>query len=89
MFTPRGEHSLLFKRMEGQTEFHPQGTKFAPVGQLRPWGSYFAPRGEVKNGPQDWVLNESNFEPVRDKKMFPRMICFTLERVWKPRIAII
>jgi hypothetical protein len=21
--------------------------------------------------------------------MFPRMICFTLERVWKPRIAII
>jgi hypothetical protein len=36
--TPRGEQSLLFRRMEGQTEFHPQGTKFTPGGQIRPWG---------------------------------------------------
>jgi hypothetical protein len=31
-FTPRGEHSLLFRRMEGQTE------NFTPEGQIRPWG---------------------------------------------------
>jgi hypothetical protein len=59
-FTPRGEQSLLFTRME----FTPQGItspqgglnsllvdNFAPGGQLRPWGSKFSPRGEVKNGP--------------------------------------
>jgi hypothetical protein len=26
---------------------------FTPGGQIRPWGSKYAPRGEVKNGPQD------------------------------------
>jgi hypothetical protein len=37
-------------------EFHPQeitsplGDKFTPGGQLRPWGSKCAPRGEFKNG---------------------------------------
>jgi hypothetical protein len=52
-FTPRGEHYLLFKRMEGRTE------NFTPRGQIHPWvtnsplGSKFAPRGEVKNGPQN------------------------------------
>jgi hypothetical protein len=58
MFTPRGEHSLLFRRMEEQTEnfnprgqLYPYGTNFTPGGQLRPWGSKFAPGGEVKNGP--------------------------------------
>jgi hypothetical protein len=51
-FAPRGEHSLLFRRMEGQkqTISHPRDN-FTPVGQLRPWGSKFALRGEVKNGP--------------------------------------
>jgi hypothetical protein len=35
-FTPRGEHSLLFRKMEGRTEdLHPRGTKFTPGGQLR------------------------------------------------------
>jgi hypothetical protein len=28
------------------------GDNFTPRGQLRPWGSQFAPRGEVKNGPR-------------------------------------
>jgi hypothetical protein len=47
MFTPSfapGVNTLLFRRMEGQTEnftprgkLIPQGTKFTPVGQLRPW----------------------------------------------------
>jgi hypothetical protein len=32
--------------MEGQTE------NFTPRGQTHPWGSKFAPWGEVKNGPQ-------------------------------------
>jgi hypothetical protein len=31
-FTPRGKHSLLFRRMEGRTE------NFTPRGQLHPWG---------------------------------------------------
>jgi hypothetical protein len=57
-FTQRGEHSLLFRRMEGRTEnftpreyLHPSGTKFTPGRELRPWGSKFDPRGDAKNGP--------------------------------------
>jgi hypothetical protein len=46
-FTPRGEHSLVFRRMEGWTEnFTPKGTKFTPGGQLRPWWLKFARRGK-------------------------------------------
>jgi hypothetical protein len=44
-FTPMGEHSLLFRKMEGQTE------NFTPRGQISTLGSKFAPRGEVKNVP--------------------------------------
>jgi hypothetical protein len=44
MFTPRVEHSLLFRRREGQTE------NFTPRDNFT-LGSKFAPRGEVKNGP--------------------------------------
>jgi hypothetical protein len=43
LFTPRGEHSRMFRRMEGRTENFtprgqnsPQGTKFTPGGQIRP-----------------------------------------------------
>jgi hypothetical protein len=49
-FTPRGEHSLLLRRMEGQTE------NSTPGGQLRRQGTKFTSgvtvcsRGEVKNG---------------------------------------
>jgi hypothetical protein len=36
-FTPRGEHSLLFRRMMGRTEnFTPQGDDFVPGGKVRP-----------------------------------------------------
>jgi hypothetical protein len=35
-FTPRGEHSRLFRRMEGQTENFTPRTKLTPGGQLRP-----------------------------------------------------
>jgi hypothetical protein len=38
-------NTLLFRRMEGQTE------NFTPRGQNSPLGSKFSPRGEVKNGP--------------------------------------
>jgi hypothetical protein len=41
----RGEHSLLFRRMKGQTE------NFTPRRQSSPLGDNFAPRGVVKNGP--------------------------------------
>jgi hypothetical protein len=58
-FTPRGEHPVLFRRMEGRTEiFTPPGDNFTPRGLIHPWGttsplgSKFDPRGEVKNGPQ-------------------------------------
>jgi hypothetical protein len=49
-FTPRGEHSLLFRRMEGQTESHPQRTKFTPGGQIRPWGQSLAPGVKLRMG---------------------------------------
>jgi hypothetical protein len=58
-FTPRCEHSLLFRWNGGANrEFHPQGItsppgdNFTPRGQNSPLGSKFAPKGEVKNGPQ-------------------------------------
>jgi hypothetical protein len=57
-FTLRGEHSLLFRRMEGQTEnFTPKGITSPPGDKVLPWGitspqgSKFAPRDEVKNVP--------------------------------------
>jgi hypothetical protein len=40
MFTPWGEHSLLFRRMEGRTE------NFTPMGQNSHLGDNFAPCGE-------------------------------------------
>jgi hypothetical protein len=50
-FTPRGEHSLLFRQMKGRTEnFTPRG-QLCPLGKTSPLGWKFAPRGDVKNGP--------------------------------------
>jgi hypothetical protein len=50
-FTPRGEHSLLlFRRMEGRTEFYPHGIISPLWDKIHPWGT-FAHRGEVKNRP--------------------------------------
>jgi hypothetical protein len=46
-FTPRGEHSLLFRRMEGQT-----GDNFTPRGQSHPGGTT-SPLG-VKVCPLGW-----------------------------------
>jgi hypothetical protein len=68
MFTPsfilRGEHSLLFRRMAGRTE------NFTPRGQLRPWGSKFAPKGEVKNGPLALAPRLNNLENCRVANFF-------------------
>jgi hypothetical protein len=44
--------STLFRRIEGRRENFTPGDNVTPGGQLRPLGSKFAPRGEVKNGPQ-------------------------------------
>jgi hypothetical protein len=44
-FIPRGEHFLLFRRMEGQTEH------FTPRGLIHPQGTKCTPGGEVKNRP--------------------------------------
>jgi hypothetical protein len=39
-FTPRGGHSLLFRRMEGQTEnFHNQGITSLLGDKVHPWGA--------------------------------------------------
>jgi hypothetical protein len=38
-FTPRGEHSLMFRRTKGQTEgLLPWGDNFTPIGQSSPLG---------------------------------------------------
>jgi hypothetical protein len=47
MFTPSGKHSLLLRRMEGQTENFTPGDNFTPRGQNSPLGDKFAPGGKV------------------------------------------
>jgi hypothetical protein len=44
-FTPGVEHSLLFRRMEGQTENFTPGDNFTPKGQNSPLGDTFSPLG--------------------------------------------
>jgi hypothetical protein len=42
----------LLRRIEGLTEFHPQGIT-SPLGdKIHPWGSAYAPRVKVKNDPR-------------------------------------
>jgi hypothetical protein len=66
-FTPRGEHSLLFRRMEGRTETSPQvinsplGDKVHYGGLLHLLGSKFAPREKLR-----MVLRVLNVWRVRD-----------------------
>jgi hypothetical protein len=67
-FTPRGEHSLLFWRMEGRIE------NFTPGGQLSPYGSKFAPRGEVKNGPLRPIVH-SHFKLNTSPGLIRAQIC--------------
>jgi hypothetical protein len=52
-FTPRGEHSLLFRRMEGEQRISPPGDNFTwgqslPLGDQLRMGLFFYldPRGE-------------------------------------------
>jgi hypothetical protein len=44
-FTPRGEHSLLFRRIVERTENLPPGDNFTPLGQSSFLGDNFAPGG--------------------------------------------
>jgi hypothetical protein len=46
LFTPRGEHDLLFSRMEGQTENLPPGDNFTSKGQSSFLGDNFTPGGQ-------------------------------------------
>jgi hypothetical protein len=46
-FTPRGEHSLLFRRMEGQTENFTPGENFTLGGEIHPWGTTSPPRDKA------------------------------------------
>jgi hypothetical protein len=52
-FTPRGDHTWLFRRMEGQTENFTPRDNFTPREKIHPWGttsplgSKFAPWGDV------------------------------------------
>jgi hypothetical protein len=50
-FTPRVEHSLLFRRIEGKQRISPPGDNFTPRGQNSPLGVKVCPWGEVKNVP--------------------------------------
>jgi hypothetical protein len=43
---PRGEHSLLFRRMEGRTENFTLGDNFTPRGQNSPLEDNFTPGGQ-------------------------------------------
>jgi hypothetical protein len=51
MFTPRCEHSTV-KKNGAVNRISLPGDKFTPGWTTSPLGSKFAPRGEVKNGPQ-------------------------------------
>jgi hypothetical protein len=58
LFTPKDEHSPLYRRMKGRLDnFTPQGItsplgyKIHPWGTTSPLGVKFTLRGEVKNGP--------------------------------------
>jgi hypothetical protein len=46
-FTPRGEPSLLFRRMEVTQIISPPGDNFTPRGQISPMGENFAPGVKV------------------------------------------
>jgi hypothetical protein len=47
-FTPRGEHSLIFRRTKGRTEgISPWGITSPLEANLTPGGSHFAPRGKI------------------------------------------
>jgi hypothetical protein len=50
-FTSRGEHSLVFRRMEGWTE------NFTPRGQLHPWGQSLPLGAKLRMGL--WTTNQS------------------------------
>jgi hypothetical protein len=54
-FTPKGEPSQLFRRMEGQTE------NFTPRGQNSPLGDKFAPG--VNICPYGWSLEWASGKP--------------------------
>jgi hypothetical protein len=81
-FTPRsppGVNTLLFRRMEGQTEFHTQGIT-SPLGdKIHPWGSKFAPRGKVKNGPQIAWANPINFAHLKKFKCYLHKTLFDVQ----------
>jgi hypothetical protein len=49
-FTPRGEHSLLFRRIEGEKKSSLLGDKIHTWGTTSPLVSKFAPRGKLRMG---------------------------------------
>jgi hypothetical protein len=65
-FTPRGEHSLLFRRMEGRTGNFTPGDNLPTRGQNSPLGSKFVPRVKVKNRPlMSLWKNRTKCSPTR------------------------
>jgi hypothetical protein len=47
LFTPRSEHSVLFRRMEVQKEISPPRDNFTPRGLIHPPRDNFTPRGLI------------------------------------------
>jgi hypothetical protein len=58
-FTPRGEHSLLLRRMENGDNFTPRGQN-SPLGDNLAPGAKFSSGGKVNNGPLELRVVISN-----------------------------
>jgi hypothetical protein len=71
MFTPFTVAVLwmyCLDEWKGEQRILPPGDSSTPRGPLRPWGSKFAPRGEVKNGPQG--VFKRFLESTEEEKFF-------------------
>jgi hypothetical protein len=62
----------------GKKRMSPPGDNFTPRGQITPlgdnWGSKFAPRGEVKNGPQGCQIFIGTTKIPKEHKMYQMAI---------------
>jgi hypothetical protein len=65
LFTPRGEHSLQFRRMEGRTENFTPGGNFTHRGQNSPLRDNFAPRGQSLSSGVKYIMGLRSQSYVR------------------------
>jgi hypothetical protein len=70
LFTPGMNTLYCLEEWRGEQRISPPGDKIHPLGTTSPLGSKFAPRGEVKNGPQISTYVSGSFEFVTFPKIF-------------------